>query len=207
MIDVSIRDSKNNRMVGVTDDNKLLVANSPYPLDEPQTIRPFRQNLTSDGIATGPADMKVVGTLANPILFWVPSSNDYDRYILNITVTVAGASPALYQFGTITALTNGCQLYYLQASGVPVMYHPALKTNFDIVRVGGDNQAGIVLDKALSATIGVYMVTIKLNEIMPPYGLKLEKGSPQRLIMSIRDDLTPAGVAEFKARVSGFEKL
>jgi hypothetical protein len=206
MIKTNIYDPNSGIKAKVTEDESLVITTQTFPPKELQKVQPFRQMMTIDGTPDGTASMKVLGSAANPISFWVPA-NENARYIMQITFVIGGASPTLYQIGTATALKSGCVLFYTDSYGREVIIHPDLRTNFDFVRMCGIASNGVLLDKALSNTVSAFMPTLYLDQIVPPFGIKLEPRSKQRIVMNITDDTTVAGLSELTAQVYGFERL
>lgn len=62
-LQVQIRDSKNAQNVAV-ENHALVTVNEPHPPFGKSKTYLFRQNMTTDGTATGTSSMKAVGTLA-----------------------------------------------------------------------------------------------------------------------------------------------
>lgn len=188
----------------------LLTVTEPHPPFGKSKTYLFRQYMTLDGTSTGTSNMKAVGTLAIPIKFYVPAGKNDDRYITNISFVIAGAGATLSEFSTIAALINGCKLYYERESGEKVI-HDALKTNFDFVRLClgnpafGDSAAAFRASNVVG-TSEAYIPVLDLTRLLPPYGIKLDAGSNQRLVLEVRDDTTSASVVAFDAVCYGFDR-
>lgn len=197
------------RAAKVTADQSLLVTQSPFPPTGEQRVIPFRQYMTTDGLPSGSNDMQVVGTLAAPVKFYVQASSESDRYITQISFLIADAGAQANKFGNITELTNGCKFYYERFDRV-VTFHDALKTNFDFSRMCifnpplGATTSAFLVSNVIS-TSEAWLTTLDLTQIMPPYGLKLDAGTIQRLILEVRDDTT--GVDGFDVICYGFDRL
>jgi len=203
----------NNVSVTVDDiDNSLLVSAVPYPPIIEQRVIPFRQFLTQDGTAAGTSSMLVDGSVTN-VDYYVQAHSTRDRYITTLSFLIADASASLNKFGNITALTNGCSLFYerqgTEVSGA-INIHNALKTNFDFVRLGFGNptfgDAGTVfrINNAVGASEG-YIPILDLRTIMPPYGIKLDLGTTQKLVLRIRDDVST--IDGFDCIAYGFDRF
>lgn len=206
---VKIYDGLNGQSAAV-EDHALVTVTQPYPPFGKSKTYIFRQNMTTDGTAAGTSSMKVLGTLAAPVKFYIPAGKDDDRYISTISFVIAGAGATLSEFSTVAALTNGCRLYYERERGEKDI-HNALKSNFDFVRmcIGtpafGDSAAAFRASNVIG-TSEAYIPVLHLSHIMPPYGIKMDAGSNQRLVLEVRDDLTSASIVGFDAVAYGFDR-
>ena len=202
---VNIKDGLgSNELVGVSD-NAIRVSILNYPPAIPQKIRVFRQYLTDDGTPTGSNDMGVDGSSTNQD-FYV-ASNENDRYITSLSIVVGYAlSGAPYEWADGTALSNGSRLFYSSQLG-EVDIHDALQRNQDLFRLQGRQipTAWEVRHVNAANDFG-YFITIPISEIMPNWGLKLNKGTKERLTMRIRDD-AGANADTFNCIALGFERF
>lgn len=198
----------NGRGARVDDINALRVSTSAAPPLEAQQVIPFRQFLTDDGLSTGDEDMAVDGSSIT-VPFWVPASTTADRYITQLSFLIADASATMDKFGNITALTNGCNLFFDRATGT-ITIHDTLKSNFDFVRLClGQPAFGSAADafrikNAISTSEG-YIPVLDLTKLVPPYGIKLDIGTVQRLVLEVRDNAS--GVDAFNVIAYGFDRL
>ena len=178
------------------------------PYGKPWPIQPFVAKLTT---AAGATDMRVAGTLAVPITFSIVASTLADRYITAVSFFIADDNPTLAQFGAITALTNGC-LFSYETKAFSTQIVPTLKSNFDFVRSalifpafssGSSNDAfksGTVL-----GTAEAYTPVIKFSDWLPPFGLKLSRGSLDSISFLVRDNTT--AIDGFDAIAYGFDRF
>jgi hypothetical protein len=179
-----------------------------YPPMEEQRIIPFRQYLTLDGTAGGTNDMRVNGSVT-PVDFYVKSDPLYDRYITTLSFIIADASASLNQFGNITALTNGCRLFYQRIVG-DIDIHDSLKTNFNFVRLClgqpafGDAASAFRAPNVVGAS-EAYIPVLDLKSIMPPVGLQLLHGSQQKLVLRVRDNVS--AIDGFNCIAYGFDRV
>lgn len=208
-LNVNIHDGKTGQHAHI-ENNALVTVNEPHPPFGKSKTYLFRQYMTTDGTATGTSSMKVVGTLAAPVKFYVSAGKNDDRYITNISFVLAGAGATISEFCTDPALANGCRLYYERERGEKVI-HDALKTNFDFIRLSlGTPAFGSGAD-AFRATnvVGTseaFIPVVDLTRLMPPYGIKLDAGSNQRLVLEVRDITTAASIVAFDAIAYGFDR-
>lgn len=205
-----IEDGKGSGRRAAVDGNALVTITEPYPPFGESKAYLFRQHMTTDGTATGTSSMKVVGTLAAPVKFYIPADLEDDRYITNISFVLSGAGATLSEFCTDPALTNGCRLYYERESGIKDI-HTALKTNFDFIRLSLGNPAfggGADAFRAnnVVGTSEAYIPVVDLTRLLPPYGVKLDAGSNQRIVFEVRDTTTAASIVAFDAVCYGFDR-
>jgi len=191
------------------EDEALMVTQYTCPPLLPQKNKIFRQYLTDDGLSTGSNDMLVDGSSTN-VEFWVPAHADNDRYITAVSFVIADVGAELDEFGGITALTNGCQFEYKRAGGETVIIHDALKSNWDFVRMCMGNPAfGTAVDafrgKNVVGASEAYIPVFNFLALMPPYGLKLDAGTQQKLTFRIRDNCST--IDGFDAIAYGFERF
>jgi hypothetical protein len=170
----------------------------PHPPQGEQLIaEPFRQYFTSDGAATGSNDMTVDGS-TNSTDFYIKAVPGNDIYIKSISIIIGdGGSPALNKYGALTALTNGVQwCLFSQEKGLYEL-HDGIKTNLEFIRLGvdtaaiGDSTTAFLADVSGGGTEKSYLPIIDLQETFGlRYGVRLRKGTTDRLIFTVRDDLT-----------------
>ena len=201
--DVRIRDG--GFEAKVTPEGALRVSTSPYPPFGAQQARPFRQYLTVDGTAGGSNDMGVDGSVTN-VDFYVPASDTADRYITNLAVLVGyGGTAQPYLFADAVALANGCRLHFVSLKG-EVDIHDGIKTNQDMFRLSHEAVRSDWEVRGVNANNDYgYFITIDLESVMPVFGVKLDAGTTQRLIMTIRDDCTNA--ESFNVIAYGFDRF
>ena len=191
----------------VIDEGALVVSIYPCPPITTQKNRIFLQYMTTDGTAGGTYDMQIGA--ATTASYYVPASPDADRYITAVSFEIADASAVLNNFGNISPLTNGCRFYY-EKINERVYIHEALKTNWDFVRMCqgqpafGTGTAAFIASNVAGASEGVIPV-FNFIQMMPPYGLKLDMGTNERLVLEVRDQTD--GVDAFDAIVLGIERI
>ena len=201
-IHVKIRDSQ-GKTVTLDDEGQIPVVVHPHPPrneDQEGAPRPFRSYFTDDGSPTGTSDMAVLGTSAAPEEFYISAVSDYDIYIKSISVVIGdGGTPTLNQFGALgSALTNGVQWEWLNNIDGTYELHEGIKTNLEFVRLGVDTGAvGTGADSYLADVAGgagtekSYLPIIDVKETFGlQWGIRLVKGTKDRLSFKVRDDLT-----------------
>ena len=205
-IDIKIKDGKGGKgKVEVTKDNELVVISSAYPPFASQKVRPFRQYFTLDGTPSGDKDMGVDGSVTNKE-FYIPALSGYDRYITAISIIVGyGTSAQPFNFADGAALANGCQLFYSSLLG-NVDIHEGMKSNQDMFRLTDDPVTSLWEIRGVNSTNDYgYFINADLKTISSQYGIKLDEGTTQKIVMRIRDDATAAD--SFNIIAYGFERF
>jgi hypothetical protein len=203
---IHITDGRGTKQkAAVHDDGALGIIAHPEPPFIPQKTELFRQLFTDDGLDTGSGDMSIDGSIDN-VEFWVPAHHEHDRYITKISVEVAyAAQGAPYKWADNSALTNGIKMSYNSIRGEKTL-HAGIKSNQDLLRV---NETGVVTNwevRHVNANNDYgYFITIFLSNVMPPFGMKLDAGSNQKLKAIIRDDVTAATTLNILA--IGFDRF
>ena len=210
MLKTNITDGTGTKRQAKVDDlNSLVVSLSCCPPLMDQKTRIFRQYLTTNGTPTGTSSMLVDGSTTN-VDYYVPAHQYNDRYITAVNFVIEDTAPSLNGFGDNSALANGCVFEYKRGSGEVVAIHGALKSNFDFIRMCmgypafGSGTSAYELTNAIG-TAEAYMPVFNFLKIMPPYGLKIDAGSEQRLTLRIRDNVST--IIGMDAIVYGFERL
>ena len=145
-------------------------------------------------------------SVVSPIDFWIPADEDNDRYITYINFVIADESSVIDEFGHISALTTGCELYYSN-NKEKITIHDSLQTNWDFLRMGMSNPlyTNIVVVKDVEGKVDAFTPVLRFTDLMPPYGLKLDAGSTQKLVLEINDNTI--GVESFNCVAYGFDRF
>lgn len=198
------------KQANINGEGELNVVVHPHPpTDGFVDVLPFRQYFTDDGTATGSNDMIVSGTVAAPEEFCISASIEYDIYVKYISVNIGdGGTPALNKFGALSALTNGVKWTWFTQNTGDYELHEGIKTNLEFIRLAGDTAAiGSGTDAFLADTSGGgteknYLPNINMAETFGlPWGIRLKKGTEDKLIFSIQDNM--AGLVTFNAIAYG----
>jgi hypothetical protein len=196
--------------VRVNPEGTLSVVVHPHPPTSDASFPiPFRTDFTLDGVAGASSDMQVVGTSAAPITFSVAAHVTRETFVKTVSIEIADASATLNKFGNITALANGCKFIWSTQDNGEVEIAGSLQSNWDFVRLAAGNPAfgdGAAAFRAgnVSGTSEGYIPVLDMSAVFGfPYGLKLRKGTLDRLSFVIQDDTT--GVDSFNAVASGLE--
>jgi len=197
------------RALDINGEGELAVVIHQHPpLDEQITALPFRQYFTDDGVKTGSNVMRVNGAVT-PVDFYVSANPNYDIYIKYITVEIGdGGSPNLNSFGALTALTNGVSFLWDTTNEPEYELHEGIKTNKEFIRIAsdsagfGDGVNAFLADVSGGGSEKSYLPNFDTTEIYGlPWGLRLKKGSLDRIVFRVQDNLT--GLTTFNAIATG----
>lgn len=182
--------------VRVSPEGAMSVVAHPHPPKDEDTVfaLPVRQRFTDSASSS---DMAVDGS-SSPVIFSVDADPDFTIYLKTISVNIGdGGSPALNKFGALAALTNGVIWSWDSQDQGNIVLHEGIKTNLEFVRLGIDTAGiGTGTDAFLSDVSGggsekSYLPFINMGEMFGlPYGIRLRKGTTDRIIFKVNDDLT-----------------
>ena len=213
----------------------VLTQSSGLPPKDDRDIQiVYRNFLTLNGDGTT-SSMLVDGS-TTPQLFYVESSPNNDIYITSLSIVIQGlninlgddfgGSSGLQPTPVFTSLPNGCRLFYEDKNG-EVNIGTNLDTNFELVRLcqgnpsfGNNGNAFKVPQLAPGGggkgktTSDGYIPVLDFPEVFGfNYGLRLQRGTTNRLVLEINDDLritadggTLPDDAGFNVIVYGFER-
>ena len=195
----------NGNKVKVNGEGEIGVAVHTHPpLDEAVAAYPFSQYFTDDGTDSGSNDMLVDGS-STPQEFYISAKTDKDIWIKTISVRIGDASAVLNKFGNLTALTNGLDWTFTTVSLGDVTIQDEIKTNLDFIRLGfltagiGDGSSAFRADVS-GGSADTYLPIIDLAQTFGfPWGLRLAKGSTDRLSFVINDNVSTMDDFDIKA--------
>ena len=203
-----IEDGKGSENTAFVDEEgafSVVIKNHP-PREEQSIAFPFRQYLSDDGTSTGNFDMRVNGSVTN-IDFFIEAVEDEDTYIKTISTVIVDAGATLSEFGNLSALTNGIEVTWQTQDKGTVIIAESLQTNFDFVRLAvgepsfGDGATAFTANNISGQSEG-FLPVIDFQKIFGlQYGIKLRKGTKDRLFFRIKDNIT--AIDEFNAIVYG----
>lgn len=160
------------------------------PVEEKVTSLPFRAYFKNSSASN---DMRVNGATTN-VPFYIAADADYDYYIKTISIKVADAGAVLDKFGNLSALTNGVEFKWTNQAVGDLIIHEGFKTNISFFRLSPQTPAITDLSGAGADSIIVDADLARLFGL--PYGVRLVKGSTDRLVFTVKDNLS-AGLDEF----------
>jgi len=190
----------------VTKDSEIVVINTSYPPLSVQKVEPFRQFLTSDGLPNGTKDMGVDGSVTN-VDYFIPADAKEDRYITVLNFIVGyGGSGQPNEWADGSALTNGCRLFYSSSRG-DVDIHEGIQSNQDLFRLSFAPIPTLWEVRHVNASNDFgYFITLDLTKLGLMSGIKLDRGTTQRLTMRIQDN-AGAAADSFNCIAYGFDRF
>lgn len=213
---VHIGDGRSGRLAYVSPDHGLFMAQITPPLPPTGSVsrqRLYAQYLGStgqieEGLNAGNADQGVNGSVTAQE-FFIQASNDFDIRIMAIAILIADASAgggvAHNTFGAVSALTNGWDLSITEAGDETFLVKSAKTGGQVLAQTGFSNPYG---DGVTSFELSNYTgnddaqtIAIPIGRIVPN-GLRLGRGTTDRITATVRDDLT--GLTEMYVRVFGY---
>jgi len=188
-------DNKNTWKINGEGEASVVVHPHP-PIGEDVSALPYRSYFQSTAVFPF-KDMAQDGSVT-AIDFTVKANSDYDIYVKYISVEIGdNGSPALNKFGALAALTNGIGWYWFTQSEGEYELHEGIKTNKEFVRIGTDTGAigsgvdAYLADVSGGATEKSYLPSIDIAESYGlPWGLRLRKGTTDKIIFRVQDDLS-----------------
>lgn len=195
MLKGTLVDSRTGNGVAIDREGALGTVVHPHPpKDEAETSLPYRARFTNDA---GSEAMSVDGSVTEQI-FSLRAIGDYDIYINSISVRIAdGGSPNLNKFGNLTALANGVGWEWVTSDLGTVVLHEGIQTNLEFIRTGhktaaiGTGTDAYLADVSGGGTSKAYLPIIDISEQFgKPWGMRLRKGTNDRMSFIVRDDLS-----------------
>lgn len=177
----------------VSDQGFVYTQPAPYPPAGEDTIMTvYREFLTLNNDRTT-TSMLVNGATTRQY-FWVNAEPDFDIYITSLSFLIADANATLVQFGALTALTNGCRLFYENTEG-QINIGTALRSNFDVVRLClGTPAFGTGTDafrgSNVIGTSEAFIPVLDFRTFGFRWGIRLLNGTQNRLAFEIADNVT-----------------
>lgn len=199
MLNVTLQDGRGSaNLAKINGEGELSVVVHPHPpKEEDQNAFPFRQYFTDDGTTAGSNDMRVNGSTTT-VDFYITAVPDYDIYIKYISVEISdNGSPNLNGFGALGALSNGVKWTWFTQEEGDYELHEGIKTNKEFIRIGTDTAAigtgtdAFLADVSGGGTAKSYFPSIDISESYGlPWGLRLRKGTTDKIIFTVQDNLT-----------------
>jgi len=180
----------------VNDEGAMHVINHLHPPEfDVVRLLPFSQFFTVDGTQNSSEDMRVDGSINN-IDFFISAQNDRDIYVKSISIQISDPSSELDLFGSLPRLTNGIEISYLTQKFGKFIINDSVRSNLEIFRVatggkgfGSGTGAFLASTKGMGGDTYIPDLDLKIRYGLP-WGLLLLKGSNDKLIVNVKDDLS-----------------
>jgi len=178
--------------------NANTVVHPHPPVEDEISVLPFRQYCTDNGMSTGSNDMIVDGS-STPVPFYVQASDDHEIFLKTLSVQISDGGGELDKFGNLSALTNGVSWSWETQMEGDYELHEGIKTNLEFIKIGLGEPAidkQYKLDQGGMGSDDTYIPVIDLTATFGiTWGLRLRKGSTDKVIFTVNDDL--AGLTVF----------
>jgi hypothetical protein len=191
-----IWDAVTGNYLKINGEGEASVVVHPHPpVDETVFAKPFRQFFTDDGSSTGSSDMLVDGS-STSVDFYIEAKPTVDVYIKTISVEIVDGSATLSEFGNLAALTNGIEFCHITNDFGTTVIDEAIKSNWDFIRLAagnpsfGDGAGAFRANNVVSTFEGYIPVIDMATTFGLPWGLRLRKGTKDRLQFKLRDNVS-----------------
>lgn len=191
-IKVQLVGANNNPLQVNAEGDISVTQNTHPPLNEEIIGVPYYEYFTD---SNGSNDMVVTTDTE----FSINALPDTDLWIKSLNVLLADAGASFDEFGNLPALTNGVLFSWeSQKLGVSIL-NEGIKDNLEFFRYANIEPKIVDLSGGGADSI---VVPIDLGTIFGlPYGIRLSKGTLDKLSFTVRDNLT--GVTTFNIQARG----
>ena len=194
----------------VNDEGALFVYQKQAPPPQVGTenkVRLLNGLLGTSGLDAGVVNLKLDGSVT-PLEAYVVAHADYDIHVMGISFILADSAVTHNRFGNITELSTGINLFAEEAGEITYALKNVKTGGQLIAQSGGARSFGTGGESHeivnWSGTGDAQLVFLDMGSMLPPEGLRIGRGTQDRLVLQINDDLT--GLDEFSARIMGFKK-
>jgi len=161
------------------------------PTNEAIESLPFRSYFTN----AGSNDLRVNGATTN-VEFSINADANFDYWVKFLSIKLADASAQLDKFGNLTALTNGVQFEWRNQKVGSLIIHDGIKDNLEFFRLSNGGHVPQIIDLSGAGADAVIIFVDLALLFGNPWGLRLQKGSTDKLLFKVRDNLS-TGIDEF----------
>ncbi len=178
------------------------------PVGTPSRFRFLSGLMGEQGLSQGNVNMTVDGSIT-PVEFVVQAEKEADLFIAELVIFLSnvktGGGVPLSRFGGITQLTNGINLSIEEAGDTTALILNAKTDGEVFINTGAGkpfgNGAEVIKIVDWTSAQDAHVITYDFNTLMPG-GLRIGRGTKDRMCLQVNDDLT--GVGEFFIRVLGY---
>jgi hypothetical protein len=211
-INVHITGNGDSNRAHVEADGSLRVSMGDPPLVTPREspkVQYFAGFLSSSGIVDFASDgnMNSDGSVSRE-KYYIEAAQDYDIHITHAIIVIADTAVVHNNFGNVSALANGWDLQVVQGGVTTPIINKAKTSGRVMSQTGLNSPFGTNTDvnelSNWTGTEDAHVIVFPFGQIVPG-GLVLARGSTDRLISVVNDDLT--GLTEFTVRVLGYKRI
>jgi hypothetical protein len=212
-ISVHLRDPQSGEAARVSDAGAMYVYQDspPPPVIGTENKRRFLNGyLGTGGLDTGTTNLRVNG-LTNNVEAYIEAHPDYDIHIMGISFLIADSAVVHNKFGNVAGLTLGFDVFAVESGVSTYLLKNILTGGQLIAHSGGARVFGTGGESNeivnWSGNSDAQFVYLDLGAVMPPEGLRIGRGTQDKLVVRIKDNLSQiASTGEFSVRVLGFRK-
>ena len=183
------------------------IASFPNKNESSQAF-PFTEYFTN----SGSNDMRVDGS-STPVEFTVEAKSDRDIWVKLVSPFISDPGARLDEFGNLPALTNGLDFKFKNDNLGEVIIQEEIQRNLDFFRFChstpglGDGEKAFLLDISGGGGSDSYAPVMDFSFTHGLiYGLRLSKGSRDKLTFTVNDDLS-TGITTFNIKAFGLQIL
>lgn len=170
------------------------------PVGEENRIRYLKGKLGTTGLDSGTTDLQVDGSTTS-VDFFVQSDNDFDIHIAVCEILIAALQIPLNRFGNIAGgLGVGFDIRVVEGGNETYIIEKATTNGETIIQSGSAWTATSLT--AYLANSDAWVIRVPLGEFVED-GLRLGRGTKDRFIATVNDDLTVAGIDLMEVTVFG----
>lgn len=209
-VGLHIKDALNDLTAHVDGNHALRVSTSKPdvdPIGTPNRYRYLHGKLGTSGMDSGTLSQNINGS-STPQEFYIASDTAFDIYIMVINIVIADGNIAHNMFGGINPsnLVNGWDLYVKELGIITYLVENAFSSGEVVTQAGFFNPYGNAgTSWELTSYTGVsdaHTISIPMFQYVPG-GLRLGRGTTDRLVSVIADDFT--GLTDFFVAVHGYK--
>ncbi|MBF0148273.1 MAG: hypothetical protein HQL84_18880 [Magnetococcales bacterium] len=183
----------------------------PAPAEGTANKRRFLNGLLgTSGLDAGTTNLRVNGLVTN-VDAYIKASPDYDIHIMGVSFFINDTAVAPNRFGNVTGLTLGFDMFTQESGDITYLVKQVLTGGQLTAQTGGTRAFGTGVDvnviTNLGGTTDAQFAYLDLGAILPPEGLRIGRGTQDKLVARIRDNLSQiSATGAFNIRVFGFRK-
>lgn len=212
-IDVHLRDAVSGVGAKVSPDGAVFTYQDspPPPAVGTANKRRFLNGLLgTSGLDTGTTNLRVNGLVTN-VDAYVEASPNYDIHIMGVSFFINDTAVVANRFGNVTGLTLGFDMFAQESGEITYLVKQVLTGGQLIVQTGATRAFGSGVDTSvinnLTGTTDAQFAYLDLGAILPPEGLRIGRGTQDKMVVRIRDNLSQISASgAFNVRIFGFRK-
>ncbi|MBF0131012.1 MAG: hypothetical protein HQL75_00285 [Magnetococcales bacterium] len=208
-----LRDPETGVGAKINDDGAVFVCSEspPPPLVGTKNKRRLLNGLLGTaGLDAGTTNLRVNGLTSN-VDAYIAANPDYDIHIMSVSFYINDSAISMNRFGNVTGLTLGFDMFAEESGDTTYMVKQARTSGQLISQTAAMNAFGsgaeLNIISNMTGTTDAVFAFLDIGRILPPEGLRIGRGTKDRLVVRIRDNLSQiSALGAFEVRVFGFKK-